>query len=43
LCGRWGQIGAQRLPVAVRFTDDLGLYWAIRPDLHLEKLQSRDW
>jgi hypothetical protein len=28
--------------VTARFTDDAGLHWQIDPDLHLEKLTSRD-
>jgi hypothetical protein len=27
----------------VRFTDDAGLHWEIDNDLHLKKLDSRDW
>jgi hypothetical protein len=27
----------------VRFTDDAGLHWEIDPDLHLKKLDHRDW
>lgn len=27
----------------VRFTDDAGLHWEIDPDLHLSKLDARDW
>lgn len=29
--------------ITARFTDDAGLHWQIDPDLHLEKLSSRDW
>jgi hypothetical protein len=29
--------------ITARFTDDAGLHWQIDPDLHLEKLNSRDW
>lgn len=28
---------------AVRFTDDAGLYWQIDHNLHLQKLEQRDW
>jgi hypothetical protein len=27
----------------VRFTDDAGLQWQVDPDLHLEKLERREW
>jgi hypothetical protein len=27
----------------VRFTDDASLYWEVGPDLHLAKLDSRNW
>jgi hypothetical protein len=27
----------------VRFTDDAGLHWEVDPDLHLAKLDSRNW
>jgi hypothetical protein len=33
--------GAARMKV--RFTDDAGLYWEIDPDLHLARLETRDW
>jgi len=29
--------------IAIRFTDDAGLHWQIDHDLHLEKLDTRDW
>lgn len=29
--------------LATRFTDDAGLHWQIDQDLHLERLDSRDW
>ena len=29
--------------MTARFTDDAGLHWQIYPDLHLEKLNDRDW
>lgn len=29
--------------ITVRFTDDAGLHWQADPDLHLEKLDGRDW
>jgi hypothetical protein len=27
----------------VRFTDDAGLHWEVTTDMHLRKLDSRDW
>jgi hypothetical protein len=41
----WGLATAQwpRLVPLVRFTDDAGLHWEIDRDLHLQKLNSRDW
>ena len=29
--------------ISARFTDDAGLRWQIDHDLHLEKLEQRDW
>ena len=29
--------------LATRFTDDAGLHWQIDQDLHLERLDNRDW
>ncbi len=29
--------------ISARFTDDAGLPWQIDHDLHLEKLEQRDW
>jgi hypothetical protein len=29
--------------MTARFTDDAGMHWQIDPDLHLGKLNSRDW
>jgi hypothetical protein len=29
--------------ITTRFTDDAGLHWQVNPDLHLEKLNDRDW
>jgi hypothetical protein len=39
-------VGARKNPdarITVRFTDDAGLHWQIDHDLHLEKLDNRDW
>jgi hypothetical protein len=39
-------VGAKANPnvwFTVRFTDDAGLHWQIDHDLHLEKLDNRDW
>jgi hypothetical protein len=33
--------GAARMKI--RFTDDAGVHWDVDPDLHLEKLNHRDW
>jgi hypothetical protein len=33
--------GAARMKI--RFTDDAGMHWDVDPDLHLEKLDARDW
>jgi hypothetical protein len=29
--------------MTLRFTGDAGLHWQIDHDLHLEKLDNRDW
>lgn len=36
-------VDVPRHPGALRFTDDAGLHWQINHDLHLERLENRDW
>jgi hypothetical protein len=39
----FGQRDHPESQVSARFTDDAGLHWQIDNDLHLAKLDNRDW